>query len=68
MQIVAVEVLVHDQKGDVRDGAEIHEVLELQREEVPVEKLDNDLCGHDTQEYESREEELQDKVSRGKVT
>ncbi len=68
MQIVAVEVLVHDQKGDVRDGAEIHEVLELQREEVPIKEFDNDLCGHDTQEYESREEELEYKVSRGKVT
>jgi len=30
MQIVTVIVLVHDQEGDVRDRAEVHEVLELQ--------------------------------------
>jgi hypothetical protein len=42
--------------------------LELQREEVPVQYLYDSLSCHNTQEYESREEELEDKVSRCEVT
>lgn len=68
MQIVTVIVLVHDQEGDIRDRTEVHEVLELQWEEVTVQPFNDGLSSHDAKEDEGWEEELQNVVSWGELT
>lgn len=68
MDVVTVEGLVQDQKGHIRNWAQVHEFLELQRIDIGVHRLQNILHSHNAEEDESWQEEFQHIINRGKFT